>query len=199
MKNQIKLTADAAKSYKIGMKEVEGLEAAIRLAFKPVENLIRDKAYWSSDFLRQVEYKSRDGFIPHSHNCGGLEIGLVVPKCEEYEFNFLEFGECEDCGDAEKYPEGDHQCGYEGIECASDSDGHLDAYLKIWFKFEGINEDGELEFYINACGGNGDAPYFRVQHLSDIFEASFTCKSVAGLNRAASKHIKALVKVLGGK
>lgn len=189
-------------SYKLGMNEVVGLKAAITEAFSPIKELLKDKAYWNESLdFEELEYKSRDGFIPYGHNCGGLELSMHVPRCEQYEFGFLEFGECDGCNedqtaccgmiDDPKDPNYNHgECGYE-------SEGHLDAYLRIIFKFEGVNEDGELEFYINACGGNGDAPYFRVQYLTDLFEASFTSKSVKGVKRAASKHIKALLKALG--
>lgn len=182
-------------SYKLGMNEVVGLKGAMATVFKPVQDVLKEKVYWDNCELDEVEYKGRDGFIPHSHNRGGLMIGIHVPKCESYEFDFLEFGECEDCD----YSKEDGLCGYKGQECASESEGHLDAYLRIWFKFEGIDDEGNLQFYINACGGNGDAPYFRVEHLTDLFEASFTCKSLAGLKRAASKHIKALVKLIESK
>ena len=186
-------------SYKIGMNEVVGLREALVETFKPVRDALRESAYWDRELeFEDAEYKSRDGFIPHSHNCGGLMLCMHVPYCEKYEFEYLSWNECDECGDAEKYPDGGHRCGFEGIECGYESDGQLDAYIRIWFKFEGINEDGELEFYINASGGNEDAPYFRVKHLPDLFEASFTCKSVKGIKRAASKPIKALVALIHG-
>lgn len=194
----IKIVEDK-NSHKIGMEEIVGLEMAMRDAFKPIETLIRDLAYWESEnkhLVDTAEYKRRDGFIPHGDNFGGLQIRMIVPKCEQGCFDILEFGECNQCGDATEYPKGDHQCGYEGIECSLQSDGYLDAGLRIWFKFEGI-EDGTLKFYLYAGGGGGDAPYFRTKAEADLFEASFECKSVAGVKRAATKHIKALLKVLG--
>jgi len=195
MKQQIKI--EQGSSYKVGMDEIPGLEAAMREAFKPVVEHLQDLAYWNRETdAEKSEYKRRDGFIPHSHNCGGLEWSTVVPSCVKYEFDFLEFGECDECGKADEYPEGDHQCGYKGFECAYESEGHLDAKLRVWFKFEGL-EDGTLKFYLYAGGGNGDAPYFRTKYETDLFEASFEAKSLAGIQRTASKHIKALLKVLG--
>lgn len=202
-KPKSKIEINMGNSYKCGMNEVVGLREAIAEAFKPVLEVLRSNAYWYEELdFDDVEYLSRDGFIPHSHNKGGLMIGLHVPKCEEYDFSFLEFGECDGCNkdcnrccgaiDDPKDPDYNHG------ECHSECDNQLGAYLRIWFKFEGINEDGELEFYINACGGNGDAPYFRVEHLTDLFDASFTAKSVIGVTLAAAKHIKALVKILRG-
>lgn len=201
MKTQIpkSIKVNMGGSYKLGMNEVEGLREAIAESFKPVRDALREKVYWGDQLkFENVEYKSRDGFIPYSHNCGGLAIDLIIPKCEEYSFGFIEFGECDGCsddnesctGDDSKYPEYSGQCRYE-------SEGYLDARLRIWFKFEGINEDGELEFYLNASGGNYDAPYFR--SIPTVFEASFTCKSVKGLKRAAAKHVKALVAMIEGK
>lgn len=182
-------------SYKIGIDEVVGLKAEMLSLLKPVRDIIKDQIYWSEVNLDESEYKRRDGFIPHSHNCGGIQICEIIPKCEEYSFGYLEFGECDECGNAETYPDGDHMCGYGGQECASESENHLDAKLRIWLKFEGI-EDGSLKFYLYLGGGNGDAPYFRTHSESEIFEASFECKSVSGLKRAAAKHIKALIKII---
>jgi hypothetical protein len=186
-----KIKVNMENSYKLGMNEVEGLKNAMTKVFKPIEDILKSKMYWNeSGLIYDVEYKSRDGFIAHSHNCGGLMIRQVIPKCEEYEFSYLEFGECDECS-------GEKQCGYEGMECGSMNDGLLDASLRIWFKFEGYNkETGELEFYLCAGGGNGDAPYFRTQYEQDLFEASFACKSIEGLKRASSKHIKALANIL---
>lgn len=202
MKRAIKI--QMGDSYKLGMNEVVGLRQAMLEVFQPVATHLNELDNWSGDDwfkIEDVEYKSRDGFIAHSHNCGGLELRAVVPKCGEYEFDFLEFGECDECGTPElglnKHGE-PAQCGYEGQECAHISDGHLDAQLRVWFKFEGL-EDGTLKFYICAGGGNGDAPYFRTKYESDLFEASFEAKSIQGIKRAASKHVKALLKVLGGK
>lgn len=197
MKKAIKV--EMGQSYKLGMDEVVGLEMYMRAVFAPISEHITNLAYWTTEdkLVDTVEYKSRDGFFANKDNCGGLEIRIVVPKCEEYDFDFLKFGECDECGKSE-YTEGDGQCGYEGVECASQNEGHLDAALRIWFKFEGL-EDGTLKFYLYAGGGNGDAPYFRTKAEADLFEASFEAKSLAGIKRAAAPHIKALLKVLGGK
>jgi len=180
--NQIKLTPQAHQSYKIGVDEILGLAEAMRLAMAPIRDLLRDKAYWNRELeFEALEYKRRDGFIPYSQNCGGVELGLHIPECESYEWNFLEFGEHDsDCCD----------------ENGCNADGELDAYLRIILKFEGIDDDGNLNFYLNVAGGNNDAPYFRVSELPDLFEAEFSCKTVAGLKRAAAKHIKAAMKVV---
>ena len=175
-------------SYKIGINEIIGLRDAMQKLVKPIQDLIQNKAYWTNAIFEPSEYKSRDGFIPYSHNCGGLDLTLIVPNCESHGFGFLQFGECDECT-SEK------QCGYKGTECGYESEGHLDAKLRIWFKFEGV-EDGKLAFYLYCGGGNDDAPYYRTKHEITVFEASFECNSVSGLNRAASKHIKALMKVL---
>lgn len=179
-------------SYKVGIDEIVGLKKEMTKLIKPIQDAVHDKAYWARETtFESSEYKSRDGFIPHSHNCGGLDLTIIVPKCEEYDFGFLEFGEWD----------GTHYCDEKdkaNCECPYDQDGEYDAKLRIWFKFEGYDQDtGELEFYLYMGGGNGDAPYFRTKYEQDIFEASFTCKSINGLKRAASKHIKALLKVIG--
>jgi hypothetical protein len=193
MKHQ--LTKSAHLSYKIGVDEIVGLKAAMIDVLKPIQKIIKNKVYWNDCELEAVEYKRRDGFIPHSHNCGGVEFSLVIPKCEEYEFGFIEFGECDGCADDGKtclgddtlYPENGGECGYI-------SEGHLDALLRVRLKFEGIQDDGSLQFYLFLEGGNNDAPYFR--NVPTVFEAEFSCKTVSGLKRAAAKHVKALIKAV---
>jgi hypothetical protein len=153
---------------------------------------IQDKAYWLRDnsILEESEYKSRDCFMAHSHNCGGIEIRQIIPECEQSEFDYLEFGEWD----------GTHYCDEsdtDNCDCSYENDGHYDAKLRIWFKFEGYDsESGELSFYLYLGGGNGDAPYFRTHSEQTIFEASFTCKSVEGLKRSANKHFKDLLKII---
>ena len=171
-------------SYKIGVDEIEGLKAEMNKVFEPIVALLNDKIYWrNGDIVTEAEYKWRDGFIPHSDNCGGIQIRQVIPRCEEQEFSFLEFGETDCAGN-----ECDPDC------CSCDDDGQLDSFLRVWFKFEGIQEDGSLKFYLYMGGGNQDAPYFRTEPT--IFEAEFSCKSVAGLKRASSNYIKLLLKEL---
>jgi hypothetical protein len=184
----IQLTPQSHESYEIGVDEIVGLKKAMAEVMLPVIQTIKDKAYWNDDVLSWAEYKRRDGFIPHPHNLGGLEIRLVVPDCEQYEFSFLEFGEWDgehvsDCTD------------HETCECMYANDGEYDASLRVWLKLESI-DDGTLKFWLYMGGGNGDAPYFRSKYETDIFEASFECKSVAGLKRAANKHVKALLEVI---
>lgn len=183
-------------AWKLGVNEVVGLKEALTETIQPIVEVLKDKAYWADVTPSELEYNSRDGFIPHSHNKGGVEISFVVPSVEQYSFCFLEFGECdgcnEDCTKCTATEDGSR-------ECIAEIDGHLDALLRIIIMFEGINDDGKMEFYINVCGGNGDAPYFRLNHLSDLFEASFEASSVRGVKRAASKHIKAILKLIGGK
>lgn len=174
---------------KVGVNEIQGLKNEMMKLMKPIQKQLKESIYWSGVDLEESEYKSRDGFIPHSGNCGGIEISEIIPECEKYDFGFLEFGEWDgthwDCKDRD------------ACDCSYLNDGELDAKLRIWFKFEGYDsETGELKFWLYMGGGNGDAPYFRTKYENDIFEASFSCKSVKGLNRAASKHIKKLVKMI---
>lgn len=188
-------------SYKTGINEVKGLAKALETLLKPIQKHLKEHSYWNDCAIEHTEYLRRDGFIPHSHNCGGQQIYLVIPKCESYEFDFLEFGECDVCGTAECVNEAGEpiQCGYEGQECASESDGHLDAALRIWLKFEGFDDKGKMQFFLYAGGGNGDAPYFRTHAEVDLFESSFTAKNLTELKTKGRKHIQKLLKKLGAK
>lgn len=184
------LTPESKNSYKIGVNEIVGLRQAMIEVMTPIRNALKEHIYWSDVRLTDAEYKSRDGFIPHSHNCGGIQITEFIPKCEEYDFGYLTFGECEYADD----PEFADSCGPNGRGCECDSENNLSAKLAVWLKFEGIQGDGSLSFYLILHGGNNDAPYFRTSN--DVFDAEFSCKSVAGLKKAAAKHIKKLLEVI---
>jgi hypothetical protein len=186
-------------SYKTGINEVKGLKQVLIKLMRPVQDAVKERVYWSDCELGATEYESRDGFIPYSHNCGGIELRLVIPKCESYEFEFLEFGECDECGKPElgldRYGN-PKQCGYNGDECASESDGHLDAILRVWLKFEGIQDDGSLQFYFYVGGGNGDAPYFRTGREATVFEETLNVKSLAGLVRRGPAIVNRMLKAM---
>jgi hypothetical protein len=174
---------------KTGVNEVEGLKDAMHRAMTPVLDLIKSKIYWDDDLeLNDSEYRSRDGFIPYRHNCGGIELTLIIPKCEESEFGFLDFGQCD--------PE---YCschtGANDQGCELDIDGHNDAKLRVWLKFEGI-ENSVMSFYLVLSGGNGDAPYFREKHSSIYFETEFTCKSIKSFQTKAKTAVTKLLKAM---
>lgn len=174
---------------KIGLDEVEGLEKAMLDALQPIVDRLKKDIYWRDELgFESTEYRSLDGFIPYSSNCGGMELCEVIPKCEESSFSFLEFGECDEC-------DGETQCGYEGMECGGDSEGHNDAKLRVWLKFEGI-ENGIMSFYLVLSGGNRDAPYFREKYSSTYFESEFQAGSIQAFKRIASKHVAELLKIM---
>lgn len=171
--------------YKVGINEVEGLKEAMTAAMRPAQEFLKELIYWNDCKIEETEYLSRDGFLAYAENCGGVQIMVVIPKCEEYEFDFLEFGECDDS-----------ECDHE-VECMTEAEGHLNAKLRIWLKFEGIKDD-EMHFYLYAGGGNGDAPYFRVKYEATVFESEFTAKSIAEFRLAAKREIVNLLKKIGG-
>lgn len=172
-------------SYKIGVDEIDGLKETMKLILSPVQEHLKKSVYWNDVEFDEAEYKHRSGFIPYSSNCGGIMIDLIIPKCEEYNFSFLEFGDCEDCNET--------MCSDCGEYCVSESDGHLDARLRVWFKFEGISNN-KLNFYLIMDGGNNDASYFRSNPT--IFETEFSCKDLEDLKVKSKKHINKLIKAM---
>lgn len=193
MKHSIQLTPDATHSYKIGMNEIVGLEVAMREVLTPVAIQLNEQESWSGNDwfkIKPTEYTGRDGFIPFASNCGGLEINAIIPKYGEHDFSWLDFGEYSEREAEMSDEEYDYQ------RESEEGDGHLDANLRIWFKFEGLDDDGTLNFYLVCAGGNGDAPYFRTKYEQTYFEASFNCKSLKGLKRASAPHVKALLKAI---
>ena len=175
-------------TYKIGMNEVQGLEASLNKCLEPLKKLLEEKIYWSKVEFERAEYLRRDGFIPHSHNCGGLQFNVTIPKCESYGFGSIEFGEVTD--DDLKDCKNDQE--REEVEQSYEDEGHLDAHLSIWFKFEGFNESGEMKFYLVASAGNDDAPYFR--NIPTIFETDFTVKTLKQLEFRGLQAVKKLIK-----
>lgn len=170
---------------KVGLDEVKGLENAMRSALKPIQKHLEEKMYWARPLeLSKSEYKGRDGFIPYSSNCGGLEISEHLPKCESYNFPFIDFGECwePESGDMEN-----HEC-----------DEHCDAHMRIWFKFEGI-EAGKMKFYLYLGGGNEDAPYFRTKYEPTIFETEFSARNLTELKTKGKAAVKTLLKAMGAQ
>jgi hypothetical protein len=185
----MKLVIDRS-SYKVGVNEIEGLLPAMRTAMEPVRAALKDRVYWNDCDTRESEYKSRDGFMPHSHNCGGAEIHVIIPKCEESSFPFLEFGECDDeeCSHRDEAGSG---------ECPAECDGHLDASLRVWLKFEGLDDEGTMRFWLYMGGGNGDAPYFRTQHEATVFEEAFEAKTISQFSQKAKRCVARLLAAMG--
>lgn len=178
-------------SYKVGVNEVVGLLDAMKEAMSPVQAWLKDLTYWTDCELTESEYKSRDGFHAYSHNCGGIELSEIIPECESYQFDFLDFGECSEC-------KVDSQCGHNGMECASAGEGHLDAKIRVWLKFEGIKDDS-MTFYLYLGGGNGDAPYFRTKYEATVFETTFTARSIAEFKMRAKHAIREMLLKVGSK
>lgn len=177
--------AQLSSSPKLTIDQVPGLAEALEAALEPIASALREHAYWNEQLKPEAtEYRSRDGFIPYNHNCGGAELRLHVPKCESDSFNHLTFGECDDL-----------ECDHEQ-SCSYEDEGYLDAYMRIWLKFEGLDAQGRMEFYLVMEGGNNDAPYFRSKYLPTLFEASFSCRTLAGFKRAAAPALRALLKAV---
>lgn len=174
-------------SHKIGLDEIEGLTPILNNLFKPLLNEISEHTYWIdnlTEHLDESEYKSRDGFMAYDHNCGGLDLTLVLPKCEMYSFEYVDFGECWEPDDSDME---DHEC-----------DEHCDAKLRIWLKFEGLDEAGTLNFYLYMGGGNGDAPYFRVKDEQTYFETQFEAKTLNQVTKNGKKAVNKLLKLIQG-
>jgi hypothetical protein len=173
-------------SYKIGINEIQGLKKAMLKVMKPVQTVLEKEIYWHDVELNEAEYISRDGFAAYSHNCGGIQIQEIIPKCEEYSFDFLEFGE----------HDGDCEMILNGGECScGEGDGFLDAKLEIFLKFEGLDDKGTMKFYLVLHDGNQDAPYFRKS--TDIFEADFCAKTISEFKIKARVQIKKMLNVMG--
>jgi hypothetical protein len=71
-------------------------------------------------------------------------------------------------------------------------------YLRVFFKFEGIDErTGELGFYINISTCD-EAPYFRLKYSTTLFETEFKVKTLAQLRTIGKRHMLMAIKAVGG-
>lgn len=174
-------------TYKIGMNEVAGLETSITKCLEPLKQALTKKVCEDITF-ESAEYLRRDGFIPHGHNCGGLQFNNTIPKFMACEFCKLEFGEVTDDDLADCKTDEER----EELEQSYSDEGYLDCHLSIWFKFEGFNDDGEMMFYLVASAGNNDAPYFR--NIPTIFEVEFKCNTLKQLENLGTKKVNAMIK-----
>jgi hypothetical protein len=148
MQNRIELVKKQNKSIqvipnrnysKIGMNEVTGLREVLIDAIAPVTELLESKMYWNDTVeWNDREYVSRDGFFAYSHNYGGIELREIIPESSQLEFEFLEFGEP------------DAEFDFKNGELVDDwnSEGHADALLLLGVSFEGIDDKGNLSFYV---------------------------------------------------
>ncbi len=102
----------------------------------------------------------------------------------------MEFGEYSDREDGQSDED------YDSQRDSEDSDGHNDAKLRIWLKFEGISDEGVMKFYLVLSGGNRDAPYFREKYSTTVFESDFEAKSLAGFKKKAKSEIAKLIKAM---
>lgn len=195
MKNQVVIKQ--GNSYKIGMNEVVGLRDAMIKALKPLQVALQDAQSWGSaeDWfpMDDAEYKSRDGFIPHSHNLGGIQINQVIPECGQCDFTKLDFPEyspsSDDLTEAEQDAERESESG----------DGLLDSHLRIWLKLEAVDQlsDGNclMKFYLVASTCD-EAPYFRHRTSRDLFESEFQASSIEAFKRKAAANVKRCIKAV---
>lgn len=171
--------------------EIKGLESTMLELVKKAAKPLKDKLYWIDDLDSRVEiseHRSRDGFIPYSNNKGGAELSLILPYSGQYEFDFIEFGE-HDSNCLLNTLDSDCTCG--------EQDGLLDAKLRIWLKYEGLDDmTKKPSFWFYIGGGNSDAPYFRPASENTIFETELTATSIPELKRKMNKLILKTNKLL---
>jgi len=172
---------------KIGLNEIVDLEKTMRLGLSGLLEFFQNRIYWNDGLnFEKIEYKARDGLIPHSNNLGGLQLFSVIPECECDGWN-LEFGQCENQDDE------DSQCITHGCECE-----YLEAAVNVLFKIEEI-ENERILVYVNVSGGNGDAPYFRMKYLSDIYENEIVAKDHGELIDLLKQESKKIICSLNSK
>lgn len=184
-------------SYKVGMNEVIGLKEAMTAVMLPLQAALRDAQSWSSNAdwfeMNEAEYKSRDGFIPHGHNLGGIQINQVIPECGQSDFHNLDYPEYKPTSDdmTEEQQEIERQ--------TEAGEGYLDCHLRIWLKLEAVDllSDGSyiMKFYLIASNCT-EAPYFRHKAARDLFECEFQTCSLEAFKRKATAAVKRCIKAV---
>lgn len=177
-------TVPNPKHYKIGIDEMPELRLAMFEVLKPILVTLNNQQSATDRLFEfsEAEYKSRDGFIPYSHNHGGVQITGHIPEFCKDDYSWISFGEHDD------------DCKYH--ECNCDDDGLLDAYLVLWLKYEGLDENGVGQFYIVVSAGNEDAPYFRIKNMPTVFESSFEASSVDEFKRRVDIHVANIIRMI---
>ena len=142
--------------------------------------------------IEELEYKRRDGFIPHSWNNGGLDlilisdIGGLVGSGEHFGLSIESWVDGhynEACENAikEGLVDGSDDY-YEHVDANTRSEYDAVAYrIRVMYEGEGV-----LKVY---AGYDKDAPYFR-WNSKDEFETEINFKTISGLKR----QLKALTK-----
>lgn len=178
--------------------ETHGLEAIIR------DWLQHDVStpFDASVKIEPFEFKRRDGFIPHSHNKGGLDLYTITAV------SYL-MGSGEHFGTAiEQWTEDSwdrarkdllEQAKERGETVDADSDEFYDSvydycsddYETVAWRVRVMYEgNGKLTVF---AGYDTDAPYFRFSGpFSSLFEQSITFKTLSGLKRQLERMTKAL-------
>lgn len=175
----------------------EGLRETIREFLENLSHPFESQTYSVDEF----EFKRRDGFIPHRHNCGGLDL-LAITDVAGLMGSGEHFGtkieswtekQWDDARDDLK-----KQADDAGEEVDTDSEEFYDSvyeycsgdYSAIGWKVRVMYEgNGVLKVY---AGFDKDAPYFR-EGLND-FEAEIKFRTISGLARklqALAKKVEA--------
>lgn len=156
----------------------------------------------STKNIEAFEFRRRDGFIPHSHNCGGLDLfadttvaylmgsgehfGTVIEQWTEDAWDdarkdllerATEDGETVDVDSDEFYDDTYRYC----------SDEYLGIAWRVRVMYEG---NGRLTVY---AGYDTDAPYYRFRgKFAHLFEETIQFKTLSGLKRQLERMTKRL-------
>lgn len=187
-----------------GIKETDNFETV-----EGMDEILRD---WlegltepfepQSKSIDAFEFKRRDGFIPHRHNCGGLDL-LVISHVAGLMGSGSHFGLkieqwVEDSWDNAR-AELKRQAEERGETVDTDSDSFFDDvyqycsndYETIGWRVRCMYEgNGVLMVYV---GYDKDAPYFRWNDVAE-FKAKITFKTLSGLKRQLDRLSKKVVE-----
>lgn len=152
--------------------------------------------------VEAFEFRRRDGFIPHSHNRGGLDL-FIQTTVSSLMGSGEHFGTAieqwtEDSWDAAR-KDLLEQAKERGETVDTDSDSFYDdTYSYCNDDYEGVawrvrvmyEGNGRLTVY---AGYDTDAPYYRFSgEYSHLFEQSITFKTLSGLKRQLERMTKKL-------
>ena len=157
---------------------------------------------YSKDRISQLECRRRDGFIPHSHNLGGIECvafrdqytaqingtgfenaDKTLDKYRQYNVEYF-------LADNESVPKNESDWStaqQDQFDEYCQNDTESDVLYSLDIMYTGV-ERGIHTVNVRACVCVKDAPYHR--QYDDLIETEITFKTISGLETKLNKLLK---------
>jgi len=175
LENKIKFNLDIGNTYRY--EKVAPTLDQIKIneyMHKAVDSIRDTEADYTEHEVELIEFKSRDGFIPHSYNHGGFTCHILKSLSELDDDQYIKTLNYHEEYVLENNPK---LSGEDLIEAAYDSMSESNediGYLEAQFMFNGMDEETEIySATLSLIVRSSDAPYFRYADSFEEFEFEF--------------------------